>query len=97
MKKMKKLEVVIDTLHLEHITNLLDKKGFSGYTIIKDVYGKGERGYMAGDELSDVFKNSYIFTICEEEKLNYVIEDIRKILKKYGGICLVSDVEWLIH
>ncbi len=97
MKKMKKIEVVINTLYLEHITNLLDKKGFSGYTVVKDVYGKGERGFMVGDEVTDVFKNSYLFTVCEEDKISYIIEDLRKILKKHGGICLISDVEWITH
>jgi len=97
MKRMKKIEVVIDTIHLEHLISLLENKGFTGYTIIKDVYGKGERGLMIGDEVTGVFQNSYLFTICEEQQLNDVIEDLRKMLKKYGGVCIVSDVDWLIH
>lgn len=97
MKKMKKIEIVIDSLHLEHLIKLLEEKSFSGYTVIREVYGKGERGLMSGDEVSGVFQNSYLFTICEEQQLSSILEDLRKVLKKYGGVCIISDVDWLIH
>lgn len=65
--------------------------------MIKDVLGKGERGLMSGDELTDTFKNSYIFTVCDEEKALKIVQDIRPLLKRFGGVCIVSDVMWLIH
>ncbi len=90
---MKKLEVVIDSLHLNKVVEALEKEGVTGYTIIKDAIGKGERGIMAGDELTDVFKNSYLFTVCNEELAEKVLPKVEHILKKYGGICIVSDVK----
>jgi nitrogen regulatory protein PII len=95
MEKAKKVEIVIDSIHLNHLLEKLQKVGVSGYSVFKDVIGMGERGMMAGDELTDVFKNSYIFTLCDEETTNKVVEAIRPILKKYGGICTVSDVLWV--
>lgn len=97
MEVKKKIEVVIDSYHLEKVIEVFDKNGIGGYTVIKDVLGKGERGLMSGDELTDTFKNSYIFTVCDEEKALKIVQDIRPLLKRFGGVCIVSDVMWLIH
>ncbi|RMH07679.1 MAG: transcriptional regulator [Aquificota bacterium] len=97
MEKMKKVEIVVDSVHLGKMLELLQGSGVSGYTVIRDALGMGERGLMAGDELTDVFKNSYIFTVCTEEVANKVVERIRPMLKKFGGVCLVSDVLWVKH
>ncbi|MCX7938246.1 MAG: hypothetical protein N2545_02245 [Thermoflexales bacterium] len=69
----------------------------TGYTIIRDVIGKGERGIRRGDELSGVFKNSYLLTTCEPEQLPAIVEAVRPILKQRGGVCLVSDAMWVKH
>lgn len=97
MEVKKKIEVVIDSYHLEKVIEVFDKNGIGGYTVIKDVLGKGERGLMSGDELTDTFKNSYIFTVCDEEKALKIVQDIRPLLKRFGGVCIVSDVMWVIH
>lgn len=60
MIKVKKIEVVVDSVGLPEILRLLDANGASGYTIIRDATGKGERGLRSGDELSDVFKNACV-------------------------------------
>lgn len=97
MRAMKKVEVVIDSIHLNKVLEIFEKAGVSGYTVVRDVLGKGERGTMAGDELTDVFKNSYVFTVCSEEMAQKIAEDIKPLLKKVGGVCLISDVLWVSH
>lgn len=97
MIKVKKIEIVADAVGLPEILRLLDAKGASGYTVIKDATGKGERGLRSGDELSDVFKNAYVLTACPPEQAREIVEAVRPILKRLGGICLVSDAEWLLH
>ncbi|MBU0924803.1 transcriptional regulator [bacterium] len=96
MKKMKKIELVIESLYLNKLIELFDKKGISGYTIIKDIEGKGEHGIKSADEVTDVFKNNYVFTVCDEEKLMNIVEDIRSFIKRNGGRCIVSDVSWVL-
>ncbi len=90
---MKKVEIVVDALHLSKLMEFLEKQGVTGYSVIKDVMGKGERGIRAGDELTDVFKNSYVFTVCDDQTAQKVAQDIEKLLKKYGGVCIISDVQ----
>jgi nitrogen regulatory protein PII len=96
MKNMKKIEIIIESLYLNRLIELFDKKGISGYTIIKDIEGKGEHGIKSADEVTDVFKNNYVFTVCDEEKLMTIVEDIRYFIKKFGGRCIVSDVSWVL-
>lgn len=97
MIKVKKIEIVADAVGLPEILRLLDAKGASGYTVIKDATGKGERGLRSGDEVSDVFKNAYVLTACPPEQVSEIVEAVRPILKRLGGICLVSDADWLLH
>ena len=97
MEPMKKVEVVVDSVYLNRVLDILERQGVSGYTVIRDVLGKGERGIMAGDELTDVFKNSYVFTVCSEEIAKSIAESLRPLLSKVDGVCIISDVLWLMH
>ncbi len=97
MQVIKKIEIITHTLAMREVSAALEAHGVSSYTIIRDVIGKGERGSQFGDELSDVFKNSYLLTACLPEKVSEITEAIRPILKKCGGLCLVSDGQWVIH
>ena len=58
MMPVKKIEIIIDELELPIVLKLLDEAGMSGYTVIKDATGKGDRGLRGGDDLTRVFANS---------------------------------------
>lgn len=97
MQAVKKVEIITDALEMRKVGEVLETLGVTGYTVIKDVTGKGERGNQLGDELTDVFKNSYLVTACPPDQVERIIEAIRPILRKRGGVCLVSDAQWVIH
>ena len=96
MKNMKKIEIIIESIYLNRLIELFDRKEITGYTIIRDVEGKGITGIKSADEKTDVFSNNYDFTVCDEDKLMNIVEDIRRFIKKYGGRCIVSDVSWVL-
>lgn len=97
MMPVKKIEIIVDELEMPNVLKLLDAAGVSGYTVIKDATGKGDRGLRGGDDLTGVFANSYILTACPGEKLDIIVESVRPILKQRGGVCLVSDAQWIVH
>ena len=97
MKRVKRLEIVVDTLAVSKVLAALEDSGLSGWTVVRDVTGKGERGLWAGDELTGVAGNGYVLTVCEPGELARVAEAVRPILQTFGGVCLVSDAEWLLH
>ena len=96
MENMKKIEIIIESIYLNRLIELFDRKEITGYTIIRDVEGKGITGIKSADEITDVFSNNYVFTVCDEDKLMNIVEDIRRFIKKYGGRCIVSDVSWVL-
>jgi len=95
MKPVKRIEIVIEEIELENVISELDRIGVVGYTIVPRATGRGERGvrYESVQGLGNV-----LMTIaCDELQASRVIEVIRPILKRYGGVCLVSDAMWVVH
>lgn len=97
MQIVKRIEIITDTLEMKEVSTVLESHGIAGYTVIKDVIGKGERGVQSGDDLTDVFKNSYLLTTCTPEQVEEIVEAIRPLLKRRGGVCLISDAHWVMH
>ena len=94
---IKKLEIVTDMVYLKRLLLLLDEKNVTGYTIIKDVTGKGRRGNKDGHGVSAGFKNCYIFIFCEEAEAKIISEIVKPYLTTFGGMCAVSDAHWILH
>ncbi len=92
MKNMKKIEVIVESVYLNRLLDLFKLKEITGYTIIRDIEGCGGHGLKMADDVTDVFSNNYIFTVCSDEKFLFIIEDIRTFIKKYGGKCIITDV-----
>jgi hypothetical protein len=97
MISLKKIEIVVNTLHKEKLVSLFRQNGIDKYTLIDEVKGKGNRGWQDGDGLTDSFKNSYFLVACTVEEMEKLKEPLRIFLKKCGGICLISEAEWLKH
>lgn len=97
MKPVAKVEIIIDSMEVKNVMKLLDEVGVSGYSIINNVVGKGSRGVMTGDVFTDLFESSYVLVVCEEKEMHRIVEAIRPIINKFGGICIVSDVVLRIH
>lgn len=97
MRAVHRIEIVIDSPHADRVIEILADHGIRGYTQIRGVSGSGERGRMHGDELTGVSNNNYILTTCPPENLEAVTAALRPLLKRVGGICLVSDARWLVH
>jgi nitrogen regulatory protein PII len=94
---MKRVEVVIDAIELSAVCVVLDQAGVSGYTVIREVTGKGHRGDRGGDDLTGTLKNGYIFCACNEAQARAVVETVRPMLKRLSGVCLVTDCMWVEH
>ena len=96
MEAVKRIEIIIDTREMREVCHTLEALGVSGYPVIRDVTGRGDRGVQSGDELTDVFKNSLLLTACPAEAVPEIIAAIRPLLQHRGGVCLVSDAQWVV-
>lgn len=96
MKNMKKVEFIIEAVYVNRLIELFKKHDIHGYTVIKDIEGAGGHGLRTADDVSDIFSNNYVFTVCEADQFEEMEIDIRKFLEKYGGKCMLIDVMLLL-
>jgi nitrogen regulatory protein PII len=98
MKPCKRIEIVIEQTLARRMASRLDELGTPGYTLISNVSGRGDRGLRQADELTDTFTNC-IFVIAsdDENQVSRIIEGVRAVLSRAGGVCLVSDASWVKH
>lgn len=95
MKPVKRIEIVIEEIELDNVIGELDRIGVVGYTVVPHASGRGERGVRY--ENLQGLGNVLMTVACDEQQAHRVIEAMRPILKRYGGVCLVSDALWVIH
>jgi len=94
--KLIKLEIVIESIQVNAITEILESCGAMGYTIIGNISGKGQNGMLDHNCKAKVFENTYIFTVCTPEILACAKPSIQQILEDYSGFCFTSDVHLLL-
>jgi nitrogen regulatory protein PII len=97
MQSVHKVEIIVSSLKLDRVLKILDKIDVSDYTVIDNTMGKGDRGFTDTD-LDRVFSNAYILTVCtNDQQLDLLTTEITPVLKKVGGICLVTEATWISH
>jgi hypothetical protein len=97
MNHFKRLEIIIDAPEVPALLAVLREQGADGYTVISPVTGAGDRGERRNDEPGGGAGNACVLTAAPPEKAFALIEAVRPILKKRGGVCLVSDAQWVVH
>jgi nitrogen regulatory protein PII len=94
LQTVKKVEIIVNYLEVPSVLKILKKNLVKNYTVINNVSGSGEHGY-SGD---DLITNSYIMIICTElEMATQLSNAMQPLLKKLGGIFIVSDAQWIAH
>ena len=93
---MKRIEIVIEEEELDNLIALLRSADVRGYTVIKPAGGLGSRGERKPDEPFLKENNAVVILACEEKQAERLIMTLRPKLKDFGGMCLVSDCQWVI-
>lgn len=98
MKPCKRLEIVIESALQNKMADRLVELGASGYSVIHPTAGVGDRGMRRDDEPMGTSSNSIFIVACETEELaEKIVAGVRPLLTRSGGICLVSDAQWVRH
>lgn len=92
---MKRIEIVIDAEKLEELISLLMETGVRGYTVLKKAGGLGTRGTRSPDDVLWEQENAIVILACKDDQASRVVNLLRPKLKGFGGMCLVSDCEWV--
>ncbi len=98
MKTCKRIEIVVEQSLARRVASLLDAAGAPGYTLIAGAGGRGDRGRMRADDPTGVASNCIFIIACNDDTVvSRLVEEIRPVLSRSGGICLVSDALWVRH
>ncbi|GKS68746.1 nitrogen regulatory protein P-II family [Nitrosomonas sp. PY1] len=92
---MKRLEIVIGIEQLEELMELLGKSDVRGYTVIKNAGGYGSRGARDPNDVLMEQENVVVVLACKEDQAQSVVGNLRPVMKRLGGMCLVSDCLWV--
>lgn len=94
LESVKKIEIIVSDLEVSAVLKIIKKNGIERYTIINNVSGCGEHGCY-GD---DLITNSYIVIICPNSAVAEQLSDsLQPLLKKLGGIFIITDAQWIAH
>ncbi|WP_223475632.1 P-II family nitrogen regulator [Oricola indica] len=91
----KKIEIIIEQIMADKVIETLEKAGAKGYSIVRKVSGKGNRGIRRGGPLPDVFGNVMIVAIVSEPVAEELLRVADGMLRDTAGIVYVSDVQVL--
>jgi nitrogen regulatory protein PII len=98
MKPCKRLEIVIEEHMSRRLAEMLDDLGVPGYTVIDQASGRGERGSRHADDISGAMTNCVYLIACPDDAMaQRIVERIRPLLTRSGGICMMSEAMWLRH
>ncbi len=91
---IKKLEIILDGEHRAFATDLLDRAGVKGYTIINNLSGKGSHGFHSGHLMfneDDVL--IMIVVAVPEELVEPILEGFGPFFNSHSGVVFVSDIQ----
>ena len=91
---LKKLEIIMEGEGKEFATDLLDRAGVKGYTIINNLSGKGSHGFHEGHLMfneEDVL--IMIIAAVPEELVNPILEGFAPYFNKHSGVVFISDIQ----
>ena len=98
MKPCKRIEIVIEQPLASRLADLLVNLGAPGYTLIPNAAGRGDRGVRRADEPTGTSTNCMFIIACDDDELiETIVEAVRPVLSRSGGICLISDAQWVRH
>lgn len=94
LNPLKKLEIILSGEHMEFATDLLDRAGVKGYTIINNLSGKGSHGFHEGhlmfneDDLLIM-----IIAAVPEDLVNPILEGLTPFYNEHSGVVFISDIQ----
>jgi len=91
---LKKLEIILDGEHQEFATDLLDRAGVKGYTIVNNLSGKGSHGFHEGHLMfNEETVLIMIIAAVPEDLVDPILEGMSPFYDEHSGVVFVSDIQ----
>jgi nitrogen regulatory protein PII len=90
---MKKIEIVVLGEYEKMVAELLEQSNIHGFTLIRNVSGKGHTGFHEGSLLYNDKSTQVMFmAVANEKAIADIARKMRAIFENQSGVLFVSDV-----
>ena len=91
---LKKIEIILEGVHREFATDLLDHAGITGYTIVGNLSGKGSQGLYEGSLMFNEEDTLIMIIVAVPEELaGPILEGFQPFFEVHSGVIFVSDIQ----
>mgnify|MGYP002620793969 CR=1 FL=1 len=94
LSPLKKLEIILEGEHKGFATDLLDRAGVKGYTIVNNLSGKGRHGFHEGHLMfneDDVLV--MIIAAVPGDLVDPILEGLAPFYNEHSGVVFISDIQ----
>lgn len=95
MHARKRIEIVMEAVRAEEVTDWLDELGASGWTVLPVTAGRGRQGLRRGGVPGGIFDNVVILCIVSAEVAARIVERKEELLGARPAIVTISDCQVL--
>ena len=88
----KRIEIVTEALRARQVTDILDKAGATGWTMLPVLSGKGQHGLRQGGDPSGISDTVMIVVIASDAHAENIMAKSEAILSGRTAILAMSDV-----
>ena len=94
LSPLKKLERILEGAHQEFATDLLDRAGVTGYTIVGNLSGKGRHGFHEGHLMfNEDAVLIMIIVAVPGELVEPILEGFSPFFNNHTGVVFISDIQ----
>ena len=91
MHARKRIEIVVEAVRAEAVTDLLDRLGATGWTVLPVVAGRGRQGIRRGGDVGGVDDNVVVLCITSEAVATRIVEAQAELLGARPAIVSITD------
>jgi nitrogen regulatory protein PII len=94
LSPVKKIEIILEGAHQEFATDLLDRAGVTGYTIVDKLSGKGRHGFHEGHLMfNEDAVLIMIIVAVPGELVEPILEGFSPFFNSHTGVVFISDIQ----
>ncbi|WP_367606007.1 P-II family nitrogen regulator [Legionella sp. W05-934-2] len=90
---MKKIELVVPSENEHVVAAMIEKANITGFTLIKNISGKGHSGFHEGSAIFNDKESFVMFiAVAPEDAIASIAFGMKTLFQKNSGVMFVSDV-----
>lgn len=91
---MKRVDLILSERELDPVLKAVDAAGAPGYTVMKHITGRGPHGAVSeAMDFGGLGANAHVIVFCDAEVLERLRAEVNPLLRYYGGVAYVTEVE----